>query len=158
MNRICLLAILLAVLTALPALAQTAAAPPPAKPAPAPAPAVKPPPPPQLTKDQTAEVNTAFAKAIEANPDLATQANDVQAKFKEWQTAQKAFQPTLNDALVKADPNLADLVASHPNLHPSAPMAPKTPAAPATPKPKPMNSASTNAAPSKPTPPAASTN
>ena len=75
------------------------------------APANRPPPPPPLTKEENAEVNTAYAAALKANPDLATQAQDLkdqqkalQDKQKALADKQKAYQQKLNAALQEAAP------------------------------------------------------
>jgi hypothetical protein len=121
--------------------------------------------PPPLTKDQNDEVNKAYADAIKANPDLASEQKDLADKQKALADEKKAFQQKLDDALVKADPNLADVVKDHPNLNPRVPAPPKTPPAPKPPKtPKPAKpksttpGSSTNAAPAKATPPPAAGN
>ena len=150
MNRTCLL-LLVGAFAANVALAQSATNTPSATTTPAHAPAPKAPP---LTKEESAEVNTAYADAIKTNPDLVTDQASLKEKQKELQDAQKAYMQKLDDALVKADPNLADIVKTHPNLHPSVPPPPKKEAAPKPPKPA-KPAASTNAAPASPTPPPA---
>jgi hypothetical protein len=115
-----------------------------------PAPSNRPPPAPPLTKEENAEINKAYGEAITTNPDLVTEQKDLKDKMKALQDQQKELQQKIDTALIQADPNLATLIAAHPNVHPSAPPAPKpskppkpdaAAKAPATPPPAPASAA-----------------
>ena len=100
-----------------------AATPPP--PATKPAPAPRPPP---LTKDETAEINKAYADAVKTNPDLLTEQTDIKDKQKALADQQKQLNQKVDAALIQADPNLATVIAAHPNgIRPSLRPAPKPP-------------------------------
>ena len=119
-----LLSLVFVALLALPTYAQQAAtAPAPTAPPPKPAPAARPPPAPPLTKDETAELQKAYAAAIQANPDLVTQQKDLKDKAKAVQDEIKALQQKINNAMIQADPTVAPILAAHPTARVGAPPA-----------------------------------
>ena len=106
---------------------------------------------PPLTKDESAEMNKAYAAAIKADPALASEQTALMDKMKALQVQQKALDDKILAAMRSADPDVAPILSAHPGVHPPRPSAPKkeakaTAKAPKSPtKPKTSSTSSTNA-------------
>ena len=125
MKLVCLLLTLGAFLI-IPALAQSAdSTNAPAETPPAPHPSTPPNRPPPLTKEENAEINKAYADVIKTNPDFVTEQKDLKDKMKALQDQQKDLQQKIITAMIQVNPNLAPIIAAHPNVHLNTPRVPK---------------------------------